>query len=94
MVPHLMSENIDWLHSHTDVCKVDLYSPKVEKEQDPKVDAGGSGSGGKDNLEKLKEKEIIVIKDTEKQDSSKVFSEKTGDEAMERVKRAMVLSTE
>uniref|UniRef100_A0A671DUF4 A-kinase anchor 110kDa C-terminal domain-containing protein n=1 Tax=Rhinolophus ferrumequinum TaxID=59479 RepID=A0A671DUF4_RHIFE len=67
-----MSENIDWLHSHTDVCKVDLYSPKVEKEQDPKVDAGGSGSGGNVNLEKLKEKEIIVIKDTEKQDSSKL----------------------
>lgn len=32
-----MSENIDWLHSHTDVCKVDLYSPKVQKEQDRKV---------------------------------------------------------
>ncbi|XP_074179700.1 A-kinase anchor protein 4 [Rhinolophus sinicus] len=84
-----MSENIDWLHSHTDVCKVDLYSPKEQKEQDRKVicfidvstlnvegkdseDAGGSGSGGNVILEKLKEKEIILIKDTEKQDRSKM----------------------
>uniref|UniRef100_A0A671DTL3 A-kinase anchor 110kDa C-terminal domain-containing protein n=1 Tax=Rhinolophus ferrumequinum TaxID=59479 RepID=A0A671DTL3_RHIFE len=84
-----MSENIDWLHSHTDVCKVDLYSPKVQKQQDRKVicfidvstlnvegkdseDAGGSCSGGNVILEKLKEKEIIVIKDTEDQDRSKM----------------------
>ncbi|CAO2624260.1 A-kinase anchor protein 4 [Lemmus lemmus] len=34
--------------------------------------AAGSSSEGELNLENLEEKEIIVIKDTEKQDQSKV----------------------
>ncbi|XP_006217896.1 A-kinase anchor protein 4 [Vicugna pacos] len=83
-----MSEDIDWLHSHRGVCKVDLYSPTGQQDQDRKVicfvdvstltvedkdskDATGSSSEGELNLEHLEEKEIIVIKDTEKQDQSK-----------------------
>nr|KAF6434946.1 A-kinase anchoring protein 4 [Rousettus aegyptiacus] len=81
-----MSDNIDWLHSRRGVCKVDLYSPKGQREQDRKlicfVDVStlnvedkdskdASGSGGNLTLENLEEKEIIVIKDTEKQDQSK-----------------------
>nr|XP_010962425.1 A-kinase anchor protein 4 [Camelus bactrianus] len=83
-----MSEDIDWLHSHRGVCKVDLYSPTGQQDQDRKVicfvdvstltvedkdskDAAGSSSEGELNLEHLEEKEIIVIKDTEKQDQSK-----------------------
>lgn len=32
-----MSDNIDWLHSRRGVCKVDLYSPKGQREQDRKL---------------------------------------------------------
>nr|XP_023489125.1 A-kinase anchor protein 4 isoform X1 [Equus caballus] len=84
----MMSDHIDWLHSHRDVCKVDLYSQTGQQDQRRKVicfvdvstltaedkdskDAGGSNSDGGLNLENLEEKEIIVIKDTEKQDQSK-----------------------
>ncbi|EFB29220.1 hypothetical protein PANDA_006150, partial [Ailuropoda melanoleuca] len=83
-----MSDDIDWLHSCRGVCKVDLYSPKEQQDQDRKVicfvdvstlnvedkdckDAAGSSSEGDLNLGNLEEKEIIVIKDTEKQDQSK-----------------------
>ncbi|XP_052027620.1 A-kinase anchor protein 4 [Apodemus sylvaticus] len=83
-----MSDDIDWLHSRRGVCKVDLYSPKGQQDQDRKVicfvdvstlnvedkdskGAAGSSSEGELNLENLEEKEIIVIKDTEKQDQSK-----------------------
>ncbi|XP_038956016.1 A-kinase anchor protein 4 isoform X1 [Rattus norvegicus] len=82
-----MSDDIDWLHSRRGVCKVDLYSPKGQQDQDRKVicfvdvstlnveddskGAAGPRSEGELNLENLEEKEIIVIKDTEKQDQSK-----------------------
>ncbi|XP_021009703.1 A-kinase anchor protein 4 isoform X2 [Mus caroli] len=83
-----MSDDIDWLHSRRGVCKVDLYSPKGQQDQDRKVicfvdvstlnvedkdskGAAGSRSEGELNLETLEEKEIIVIKDTEKQDQTK-----------------------
>ncbi|XP_032698885.1 A-kinase anchor protein 4 isoform X2 [Lontra canadensis] len=66
-----MSDDIDWLHSRRGVCKVDLYSPTGQQDQDRKVDAAGSISEGDLNLGNLEEKEIIVIKDTEKQDQSK-----------------------
>ncbi|XP_006877688.1 PREDICTED: A-kinase anchor protein 4-like [Chrysochloris asiatica] len=83
-----MSDDIDWLHSRRGVCKVDLYSPTRQQDQDQKVicfvdvstlnmedkdakNAAGSSSEGNLNLENLEEKEIIVIKDTEKQDQSK-----------------------
>ncbi|KAB0341309.1 hypothetical protein FD754_018235 [Muntiacus muntjak] len=84
-----MSDNIDWLHSRRGVCKVDLYSPTGQQEQDRKVicfvdvstlsvedknskDATGCSSEGDLDLESLEEKEIIVIKDTEKQNQSKM----------------------
>ncbi|XP_027463247.1 A-kinase anchor protein 4 [Zalophus californianus] len=84
-----MSDDIDWLHSRRSVCKVDLYSPTGQQDQDRKVicfvdvstlnvegkdckDAAGSSSEGDLNLGNLEEKEIIVIKDTEKQDQSKM----------------------
>ncbi|XP_039077102.1 A-kinase anchor protein 4 [Hyaena hyaena] len=83
-----MSDDIDWLHSRRGVCKVDLYSPKGQQDQDRKVicfvdvstlnvedqdskHAACSSSEGDINLGNLEEKEIIVIKDTEKQDQSK-----------------------
>ncbi|XP_029097162.1 A-kinase anchor protein 4 [Monodon monoceros] len=85
----MSDNNIDWLHSHRGMCKVDLYSPTGQQDQDQKVlcfvdvstlnmedkdskDAAGSISEGDLNLENLEEEEIIVIKDTEKQDSSKM----------------------
>ncbi|XP_006902969.1 PREDICTED: A-kinase anchor protein 4-like [Elephantulus edwardii] len=83
-----MSDDIDWLHSRRGVCKVDLYSPTGQQDQDRKVicfvdvstlnvegkdakNPAGSSSEGDLNLENLEEKEIIVIKDTEKQAQSK-----------------------
>ncbi|XP_075814198.1 A-kinase anchor protein 4 [Microtus pennsylvanicus] len=83
-----MSDDIDWLHSRRGVCKVDLYSPKGQQDQERKVicfvdvstlnvedkdskGAAGSRSEGELDLENLAEREIIVIKDTEKQDQSK-----------------------
>ncbi|XP_059767186.1 A-kinase anchor protein 4 [Balaenoptera ricei] len=85
----MSDNNIDWLHSHKSMCKVDLYSPTGQQDQDQKVicfvdvstlnredkdskDATGSNSRGDLNLESLEEEEIIVIKDTEKQDSPKM----------------------
>ncbi|KAL4844446.1 hypothetical protein H8958_012560 [Nasalis larvatus] len=79
----MMSDDIDWLRSHRGVCKVDLYNPAGQQDQDRKVicfvdvsnlnvedkdykDAAGSSSEGNLNLGNLEEKEIIVIKDTEK----------------------------
>lgn len=32
-----MSDDIDWLHSRRGVCKVDLYSPTGQQDQDRKV---------------------------------------------------------
>ncbi|XP_011803217.1 PREDICTED: A-kinase anchor protein 4 [Colobus angolensis palliatus] len=86
----MMSDDIDWLRSRRGVCKVDLYNPAGQQDQDRKVidfvdastlnvedkdykDAAGSSSEGNLNLGNLEEKEIIVIKDTEKKDQSKVF---------------------
>ncbi|XP_008053509.1 A-kinase anchor protein 4 isoform X2 [Carlito syrichta] len=82
-----MSDDIDWLHSRRGVCKVDLYSPTGWQDQDRKVicfvdvstlnvedkDSKNAAdcSEGELSLENLEEKEIIVIKDTEKQDQSK-----------------------
>ncbi|XP_038604059.1 LOW QUALITY PROTEIN: A-kinase anchor protein 4 [Tachyglossus aculeatus] len=85
-----MADDIDWLHSRRGVCKVDLYSPTGQQDQDRKVicfvdvsalnieekdpsskDNAGSNSEGDLDLENLEDKEIIVIKDTEKQDQSK-----------------------
>ncbi|KAM8965089.1 A-kinase anchor protein 4 isoform 2-T3 [Sarcophilus harrisii] len=81
-----MSDDIDWLHSRRGVCKVDLYSPTGQQDQDRKVicfvdvstlnvedkdKEGGPSSEGELDLESLEEKEIIVIKDTEKLDQSK-----------------------
>ncbi|KAM5197395.1 A-kinase anchor protein 4-like [Hipposideros larvatus] len=83
-----MADNIDWLHSPMDVCKVDLYSPKRPQEQPREVisfidvstlnvgdkdckDAGGSRSGGGLALENLKDRELVVIKDTQKKALSK-----------------------
>ncbi|CAO2624250.1 A-kinase anchor protein 4, partial [Lemmus lemmus] len=51
------------------ICFVDVSTLNVE-DKDSKG-AAGSSSEGKLNLENLEEKEIIVIKDTEKQDQSK-----------------------
>uniref|UniRef100_A0A8C6DU56 A-kinase anchor protein 4 n=1 Tax=Moschus moschiferus TaxID=68415 RepID=A0A8C6DU56_MOSMO len=65
-----MSDGIDWLHSPRGVCKVDLYMVR-HKNDSYQGDAAGCSSGGDLNLENLEEKEIIVIKDTEKQDQSK-----------------------
>uniref|UniRef100_G3RJC1 A-kinase anchoring protein 4 n=2 Tax=Gorilla gorilla gorilla TaxID=9595 RepID=G3RJC1_GORGO len=84
----MMSDDIDWLRSHRGVCKVDLYNPEGQQDQDRKVicfvdvstlnvedkdykDAASSSSEGNLNLGSLEEKEIIVIKDTEKKDQSK-----------------------
>ncbi|XP_055984659.1 A-kinase anchor protein 4 [Sorex fumeus] len=83
-----MSDDIDWLHSRRGVCKVDLYSPTGQQDQERKVicfvdvstlnveekDSKGVGCSSSDselNLGDLEDKEIIVIKDTEKQDLSK-----------------------
>ncbi|XP_057575361.1 A-kinase anchor protein 4 [Hippopotamus amphibius kiboko] len=83
-----MSDDFDWLQSSRGMCKVNLYSPTGRQEQDRKVicfvdvstlkmedkdfkDAAGSSSGHL-SLQNLKEKEIIVIKDTEKQHQSKI----------------------
>ncbi|XP_059943977.1 A-kinase anchor protein 4 [Mesoplodon densirostris] len=85
----MSDNNIDWLHSHRGMCKVDLYSPTGQQDQDQNVicfvdvstlnmedkdskDAAVSNSEGDLNLENLEEEEIIVIKDTEKPDSSKM----------------------
>ncbi|XP_032114581.1 A-kinase anchor protein 4 isoform X1 [Sapajus apella] len=84
----MMSDDIDWLRSCRSVCKVDLYKPAGQQDQDRKVvcfvdvstlnvedkdckDAACSSSEGNLSLENLEEKEIIVIKDTEKKDQSK-----------------------
>ncbi|KAL4822205.1 hypothetical protein H8958_001155 [Nasalis larvatus] len=69
----MMSDDIDWLRSHRGVCKicfVDVSTLNVEDEV--YKDAAGSSSEGNLNLGNLEEKEIIMIKDTEKTDQSKV----------------------
>ncbi|XP_027714488.1 A-kinase anchor protein 4-like isoform X1 [Vombatus ursinus] len=81
-----MSDDIDWLQSRRRVCKVELYSPTGQKDQDRKVicfvdvstlnvedkdKEGGPSSEGELDLEISGEKEIIVIKDTEKLCQSK-----------------------
>ncbi|XP_012327117.2 A-kinase anchor protein 4 isoform X2 [Aotus nancymaae] len=85
----MMSDDIDWLRNCRSVCKVDLYKPAGQQDQDRKVvcfvdvstlnvedkdckDAAGSSSEGNLNLGNLEEKEIIVIKDTEKKYQSKM----------------------
>uniref|UniRef100_A0A8C0IQK1 A-kinase anchor 110kDa C-terminal domain-containing protein n=1 Tax=Chelonoidis abingdonii TaxID=106734 RepID=A0A8C0IQK1_CHEAB len=35
--PTCMSQEVDWLHSQAGVCKVDLYNPDEQKDQDRKV---------------------------------------------------------
>lgn len=81
--------DIDWLHSCRGVCKVDLYSPVRQQDQERKVicfvdvstlnaedkdskGAADSSSEFKFNLQTLEDKEVIVIKDTEKQEQSKM----------------------
>ncbi|XP_073214853.1 A-kinase anchor protein 4-like [Lepidochelys kempii] len=90
-----MSQEVDWLHSQAGVCKVDLYNPDEQKDQDRKVicfvDVSSLNVKGKDSKAKkaasqysnisepsneldlgnLEEKEVIVIKDNEKQNHSK-----------------------
>ncbi|KAM6151667.1 A-kinase anchor protein 4-like [Rhynchocyon petersi] len=84
-----MSDHIDWLHSSRGVCKVHVYTPKGQQEQDRiKVisfvdvadlktedrdakNAAGSSSKDDCSLKNLEDKEIIVIKNTEKQHKSK-----------------------
>ncbi|XP_021105688.1 A-kinase anchor protein 4 isoform X2 [Heterocephalus glaber] len=84
-----MMSDIDWLHSCRGVCKVDLYSPIRQQDQERKVicfvdvsnlnaedkdskGATGSSSEFNFNLQTLEDKEIVVIKDTEKKDQSKI----------------------
>ncbi|CAO2624606.1 A-kinase anchor protein 4 [Lemmus lemmus] len=57
------------LTSTEKICFVDVSTLNVEDKDSKGAD--GSSSEGKLNLENLEEKEIIVIKDTEKQDQSK-----------------------
>uniref|UniRef100_A0A8C0GPL4 A-kinase anchor 110kDa C-terminal domain-containing protein n=1 Tax=Chelonoidis abingdonii TaxID=106734 RepID=A0A8C0GPL4_CHEAB len=59
-----MSQKVDWLHSQAGVCKVDLYNPDEQKDQDRKVICFVDVSS-------LNEKEVIVIKDNEKHDHFK-----------------------
>ncbi|XP_059582782.1 A-kinase anchor protein 4-like [Alligator mississippiensis] len=90
-----MSQEVDWLHSQAGLCKVDLYKPEGQTDQDRKVIAfvDISSLNLKDNdpkakkaasqsssisehsneldLVNMEEKEVIVIKDNEKQDHSK-----------------------
>ncbi|XP_077002984.1 A-kinase anchor protein 4 [Tamandua tetradactyla] len=56
-------------HDRKVICFVDVSTLNVEDKDSE--DAAGSSSEGDLNLENLEEKEIIVIKDTEKQDQSK-----------------------
>uniref|UniRef100_K7G4H5 A-kinase anchoring protein 4 n=1 Tax=Pelodiscus sinensis TaxID=13735 RepID=K7G4H5_PELSI len=85
--PATMSQEVDWLHSQAGVCKVDLYNPDEQKDQDRKVicfvDVSSLNVKDKDSkanisepsneldLGNLEEKEVIVIKDNEKHDHSK-----------------------
>uniref|UniRef100_A0A8D0H7P3 A-kinase anchor 110kDa C-terminal domain-containing protein n=1 Tax=Sphenodon punctatus TaxID=8508 RepID=A0A8D0H7P3_SPHPU len=89
-----MSREVDWLHSQAGLCKVDLYSPDGQKDQDRKVicfvDVSKLNVKDKDQMAKraasqssnisdpsneldlgnLEEKEVIVIKDNEKNNQS------------------------
>ncbi|XP_077209756.1 A-kinase anchor protein 4-like [Paroedura picta] len=72
-----MTQEIDWLRSGAAVCKVNHYSPEGQKDQDRKmicfVDVSSLSIKDKDqrglnelDLGSLEEKEVIVIKDNEK----------------------------
>ncbi|XP_060102534.1 A-kinase anchor protein 4-like [Heteronotia binoei] len=72
-----MTQEIDWLRSGAAVCKVNHYSPEGQKDQDRKmicfVDVCSLNVKDKDrrgfnelDLGSLEEKEVIVIKDNEK----------------------------
>ncbi|KAH0624145.1 hypothetical protein JD844_007580 [Phrynosoma platyrhinos] len=78
-----MAQEIDWLHSQAGLCKVDLYSPDGQSDQDRKVicfvdvaslnikdkERHKRGSNVADpslDLRNLEEKEVIVIKDNER----------------------------
>ncbi|XP_059587117.1 A-kinase anchor protein 4-like [Alligator mississippiensis] len=90
-----MSQEVDWLHSQAGLCKVDLYKPEGQKDQDRKVisfvdvsslnlkatdpkakQAASQSSNISEHsneldLVNMEEREVIVIKDNEKQDRSK-----------------------
>uniref|UniRef100_A0A7M4EVG7 A-kinase anchor 110kDa C-terminal domain-containing protein n=1 Tax=Crocodylus porosus TaxID=8502 RepID=A0A7M4EVG7_CROPO len=59
-----MSQEVDWLRSQAGLCKVDLYNPEAQKDQDHKVLCFVDVSS-------LNEKEVIVVKDNLKHDHSK-----------------------
>ncbi|KAL8207254.1 UNVERIFIED_CONTAM: hypothetical protein K2H54_050885 [Gekko kuhli] len=72
-----MTQEIDWLRSGAAVCKVNHYSPEGQKDQDRKmicfVDVSSLNVKDKNqrglnelDLGSLEEKEVIVIKDNEK----------------------------
>lgn len=72
-----MTQEIDWLRSGATVCRVNHYSPEGQKDQDRKmicfVDVSSINKKDKDrrglnelDLGSLEEKEVIVIKDNEK----------------------------
>ncbi|XP_058045356.1 A-kinase anchor protein 4-like [Ahaetulla prasina] len=75
-----MAHEIDWLHSQSGLCKVNLYSSEGERDQDRKVicfvDVANLNIKDRDrrkrsaadpclDLTNLEEKEVIVIKDNE-----------------------------
>uniref|UniRef100_A0A8D2LKZ0 A-kinase anchor 110kDa C-terminal domain-containing protein n=1 Tax=Varanus komodoensis TaxID=61221 RepID=A0A8D2LKZ0_VARKO len=82
-----MAQEIDWLQSQAGLCKVDLYSPNGQSDQDRKVICfvDVSSLNIKDNekhrrnnnlpspsldLRNLEEKEVIVIKDNQRDNST------------------------
>lgn len=76
-----MAQEIDWLHSQAGVCKVNHFSPEGQKDQDRKmicfVDVSSITMKDKDqralseiDLGSLEEKEVIVIRDNEKNNPS------------------------
>ncbi|XP_060622753.1 A-kinase anchor protein 4-like [Anolis sagrei] len=80
-----MAQEIDWLHSQTGLCKVDLYSPEGPSDRDRKVicfvDVASLNIKDKKkrvpcppdpslDLRNLEEQEVIVIKDNERDNHS------------------------
>ncbi|XP_063163942.1 A-kinase anchor protein 4-like [Candoia aspera] len=76
-----MADEIDWLHSQSGLCKVDLYSPEEQRDQDRKVicfvDVASLNIKDRDrrkrsaaDLRNLEEKEVIVIKDNDRDQHS------------------------
>ncbi|XP_025025216.1 A-kinase anchor protein 4-like [Python bivittatus] len=80
-----MAHEIDWLHSQSGLCKVDLYSSEGQSDQDRKVicfvDVANLNIKNRDkrnrsaadpslDLRNLEEKEVIVIKDNEQNQHS------------------------